>query len=133
MPDVTPGVAFQLYQRVERERALKGISTVALSQESGVSRSAVSKWATQSHTPQPEKVNAVADVLGIPRIEALRLAGILLDSDALAAECEFERRILGSPILDGRQKTLIVEAHREEGHGWCQGQLGPPIRQTNAS
>lgn len=34
-------------------------------------------------------------------------------------QCEFEVRILRSDAIDDRQKRLIIEGHREEGHDWC--------------
>jgi transcriptional regulator with XRE-family HTH domain len=82
MPDAVRGIAYPLYQRVERERALRGWSATRLRNETGVSRSTVAKWATQQQPPQPGTVNAVADALGIDRAEALRLAGILTDAPA---------------------------------------------------
>ena len=82
MTDDLCGIARPLYDRVERERALKGWSSTRLHAETGVSRSTIGKWRTQKHPPLPGTVNAVADALGIPREEALRLAGILTDTAA---------------------------------------------------
>lgn len=88
MPDAARGIAYPLYRRVERERALLGWSSTRLHKETGVSRSTIGKWATQQQPPQPGTVNAVADALGIERAEALRLAGILTEVPAAAAESD---------------------------------------------
>jgi transcriptional regulator with XRE-family HTH domain len=119
MPDAVRGIAFALYQRVERERALRGLSSIALAESSGVARSTIAKWAIQQNTPQPEKVNAVADVLGIPREEALRLAGILTDqpnSEGIIPECIVEREVLATEGLSDEAKRDFVRAHRAAGH-----------------
>jgi transcriptional regulator with XRE-family HTH domain len=93
MPYMARGIAFPLYERVERERALKGWSSTRLRAESGVSRSTIAKWRTQPNPPLPGTVNAVADALGIGREEALRLAGVLAaDPDPLPDMSADERR-----------------------------------------
>lgn len=79
MADDVRGIAYPLYARVERERVLRGWSATQLHKQTGVSRSTIANWAFQSQPPQASTVNAVADVLGIERVEALRLAGILTD------------------------------------------------------
>jgi transcriptional regulator with XRE-family HTH domain len=80
MPDAARGIAYLLYQRVNRELALRGWTHVELQRKSGVARSTISNWATGQQPPTPARVNAVADALGIDRAEALRLAGILTDA-----------------------------------------------------
>jgi transcriptional regulator with XRE-family HTH domain len=82
MPDAPRGIAYPLYQRVNRELALRGWTHVELQRKSGVARSTVAKWATGQQPPMPDRVNAVADALGIDRAEALRLAGILTEIPA---------------------------------------------------
>lgn len=77
MADQARGVAFPLYQRVATERARQGWTWTRLTARAGVARSTINSWAHITTPPQPEKVNAVADLLGIPRLEALELAGIL--------------------------------------------------------
>lgn len=81
MPDDARGIAYPLYVRVQRELALRGITTVELREKTGVARSTITNWRHVEQTPQPRTVNKVADYLGIPREEALRLAGILTDED----------------------------------------------------
>lgn len=80
MPEHTRGPAYGLYRRVLQEVALKGWTKVELREQTGVARSTVEAWASQPRPPQPRTVNAVADALGIPREEALRLAGVLTDA-----------------------------------------------------
>jgi transcriptional regulator with XRE-family HTH domain len=70
-------VASALYDLVDRERALKGWSWTMLEERSGVSRSTVGKWRTRAGPPQAGTVVAVADALGIDRLLALRLGGVL--------------------------------------------------------
>ena len=57
--------------------AVKGWSIAELGTRSGVARSTVYGWRDNPGRPQAKSVNAVADVLGIPRDRALRLAGII--------------------------------------------------------
>ena len=65
MADAQRGIAYPLYQRVNRELALRGWTHVELQRKSGVARSTISKWATGQQPPMPARVNAVADALGI--------------------------------------------------------------------
>jgi transcriptional regulator with XRE-family HTH domain len=120
MADQARGIAFPLYQRVATERAQQGWTWTRLTAQAGVARSTINSWAHIQAPPQPEKVNAVADLLGIPRMEALRLAGVL-DGTSDEARCEFEARILASGVIDGRQMRLIIEGHRQDEpeHRWC--------------
>jgi transcriptional regulator with XRE-family HTH domain len=105
MPDAVRGIAYPLYQRVERERALRGWSATRLRNETGVSRSTIAKWATQQQPPQPGTVNAVADALGIDRAEALRLAGILTAATPLADV----GIMLSDDDLDATERQLGVD------------------------
>ena len=112
------GVAVRLYERVERERALKGWSWTRLQRETGVARSTFAKWQTQPQPPQPATVNAVADALGIGRAEALELAGILIE-DVGDPECTFERSIQQEEKLSAADKRTVIRAHRAWGHVHC--------------
>lgn len=110
------GPAYPLYQRVLREKSLRGWTWTRLQQETGIGRSTFNSWRTQPQPPQPRTVNEIADLLNIPRETALRLAGILTGSDGdLVAECEVERQILATSI-DPEFKREIVLQHRENGH-----------------
>lgn len=73
--------ARRLWERVEGDRNKRGWTTVELQERSGVDRSTISRWKTAKQSPLPEKVNAVADALAIPREEALMLAGLLVTPD----------------------------------------------------
>jgi transcriptional regulator with XRE-family HTH domain len=101
MSDAVRGIAYPLFVRVERERALRGWSATRLHKETGVSRSTIGKWATQPQPPLASTVNAVADALGIERAEALRLAGILTDPPAAGAISDDE--------LAGLERSLGVD------------------------
>jgi transcriptional regulator with XRE-family HTH domain len=114
------GVAFPLYERVERERVLRGWSSTQMEDKTGVARQTVGKWRTNPMTPQPGTVNAVADALGIDREEALRLAGILTSGIPEDAPlCSFERETLDSRILSPDQQAGVIAAHRARGHDGC--------------
>lgn len=84
MPDQARGPAYLLYERVMREMALRGWTKIELARHADVARSSVDKLATQPRPPQAATVNKLADVLGIPRPEALELAGILTARAAAA-------------------------------------------------
>jgi transcriptional regulator with XRE-family HTH domain len=105
------GIAYPLWERVETARALKGWSSVRLHRETGVSRSTVAKLATQPKPPLPSTVCALADALGIPREEALKLSGFLgdarlpppvADDDALPDMTRAERRWVIEKIQEMR-------------------------------
>lgn len=70
------GPAAPWYDRVIAELAQQGQSKSWLNRRSGVSRATIENWATQPKAPQAGTVAAVADVLGIPRAEAAKLAGL---------------------------------------------------------
>jgi hypothetical protein len=76
--------AYLLYQRVLREKSLRGWTWTQLQEETGLARSTFNSWKTQPQPPVPRTVNEVADRLGIGREEALRLAGILTDGEPAA-------------------------------------------------
>lgn len=60
-----------------REAAVKGWGVAELARQAKVGRPTIYGWRDGPGKPQAAKVNAVADALGIPRDEALRLAGII--------------------------------------------------------
>jgi transcriptional regulator with XRE-family HTH domain len=70
--------AYRLWERVESERNARSWTTVELQERSGVDRSTVSRLKTSKRSPLPETVNRLADTLGIPRREALELAGLVV-------------------------------------------------------
>lgn len=74
MSAIPPAQAW--YRRVTEVIALRGWSKQELSDRSGVARSTIDGWQRNPRRPQAKSVNAVADVLGIDRAEALRLAGV---------------------------------------------------------
>lgn len=80
MSDLSRGVAYPLFQRVQWEMAMKGWTATRLRRDSGVARSTIAKWATQPRPPLASTVILVADALGIDRETAIRLAGILGDT-----------------------------------------------------
>jgi len=110
MSDAKRGIALPLHRRVKQEIALLGWTNTELHARSGVSRSTVEKWATQQQPPQPRTVNAVADALGIPRAEALRLAGILTDAPlAGTALPDPLERIASDRALSPEMRRAFIE------------------------
>lgn len=109
------GIAYPLYERVERERVLRGWSKTRFHRETGIARSTIDKWATQPKTPQPGTVNVVADSLGIGREEALRLAGILTDGAPADAPAEVRaswddenvRALWGLSVGEDQRMSLV--------------------------
>lgn len=100
--------------------AVRGWSIAELARRARVSRPTIYGWRDNINKPQPGPVNAVADLLGIPREQALRLAGVIA-----AAEEPAER----SPptLLDeriGREDAeLVRQALREVYPGQADGIL----------
>lgn len=120
MPDDVRVPAHGLYLRVLERLALTGMTKTELRKRTGVARSTIDSWATQTTPPQARTVNKVADALGIDRVEALRLAGILdgapAAEDQLTPLDEFERVALAADRpyaakLDAirRHRQLIAE------------------------
>lgn len=117
MPDNARVPAHGLYLRVMERLALTGMTKTDLRRRTGVARSTIDSWATQATPPQARTVNKVADALGIDRVEALRLAGILDDAAAgeppLTALDAFERHVLDAD-LPYAEKAAAIRDHREQ-------------------
>lgn len=77
MADATAPPARAWHRRVVDAAALKGWTKTELAERAGVARSTIDGWDSNPRPPQAKKVTAVADALGIPRAEALQLAGII--------------------------------------------------------
>lgn len=118
MAGETAAPALPLYERVKREIALRGWTWTQLTKETKLARSTFNSWKTQPQPPQPRPVNAVADTLGIDRMEALKLAGILTELDP-QPECDIERQLLAR-VRDAAPETspavirVMFEGHRAD-------------------
>jgi transcriptional regulator with XRE-family HTH domain len=97
------------YDLVTETIALKGWTKAQLADRAGVSRPTVDNWRTNPRPPQARSVNAVADVLGIPRKEALRLAGVIADGD----EADRSPPSLLDGAVGGEDAELVRKALRE--------------------
>lgn len=117
MPDDARVPAHGLYLLVMERLALTGMTKTELRKRTGVARSTIDSWATQATPPQARTVNKVADALGIDRVEALRLAGILDETSAPAPPIvpldAFERSVAES-ALPAAEKTAAILRHREQ-------------------
>jgi transcriptional regulator with XRE-family HTH domain len=70
------------YDLVIQTIALKNMTKAQLASRAGVSRATIDRWEKGASRPaQAASVNAVADVLGIPRERALRLAGVIGEAE----------------------------------------------------
>lgn len=108
MSDPRPAPARPWYDYVISEIALRGWTKTQLSERSGVSRPAIDKWQKNPRPPQAASVNAVADVLDIPRERALRLAGVI------AAEPEAHPPPAPDPKLPTPEEMDRLRAHIRE-------------------
>lgn len=67
--------ALPLWHRIEEIRLRRGWSRTQLAHEIGMSRNTIDNWKKQANPPQAGTIRDVAEKLGIPHDEALRLAG----------------------------------------------------------
>lgn len=102
--------ARRLWERVESERNNRGWTTVELQERSGVDRSTISRWRTAKQSPLPEKVNRVADALGIPREEALALAGLIAGERGLADAITAPQPVVSITAVEGDAETAELLA-----------------------
>lgn len=105
-----PAPARAWYDTVIESIAIRGWSVAQLAQRSGVARTTIYGWRDNPRKPQSKSVNAVADALGIPREQALRLAGVI-------AGVETADRSPPATLLDGavggEDADLVRKALRE--------------------
>lgn len=71
------GVAYPFYLRARQLMATLGMSDTELRRRSGVTVNTLKNLAVITRRPQARVVNAVADAVGMDRVEAHRLAGLI--------------------------------------------------------
>lgn len=71
------GVAYKLWERIDREMYERKLTQKWLVERSGVSAMTINRLRTQRNLPKAETVHALAEALGIDRDEAGVLAGRL--------------------------------------------------------
>lgn len=107
------------YDLVMQELALRGWTMAELVDRSGIAKSTIANWERNPRKPQAAKVNAVADVLDVPRFRALRLAGIIDDGDAdrspavppeLEAHPDLVESVRRTPGLTDDDRLRVMEA-----------------------
>lgn len=107
--------ARELFDLAVQTTAVKGMSIADLASKSGVARSTIYGWRDNSGKPQAKSVNAVADVLGIPRERALRAAGIIAGAEP-EPEPEIPgsllREIMNTPGLTEEGRRAVIAAIR---------------------
>jgi len=101
------GVAHALWLRVRAEQAARGWNDVELQRHSGIPRGTVDRLRRGKRPPQPRVVNALADVLGIDRGEAHRLAGLVPDRPA-PGQVSVREAILADPTYTEEQRRTML-------------------------
>lgn len=107
-----------LWDRLEHERSIKGWGVKELAERARLQRSVIYRLKTGTRPPWPETVVALADAIGIPRAEAVKLAGLTPDSDTRPDDNE--RKIMALQIPDDEKEELLKtyrsnRKRREEG------------------
>lgn len=80
-----------LYKMVDRHRAVLGLTWVAVSSESGLSRSTIANWRSGARKPTAAAVVRVAATVGLDEQSALRAAGLISAVIRLEAEDPWDR------------------------------------------
>jgi transcriptional regulator with XRE-family HTH domain len=109
--DGVGGPAYELWLRVERERVRRDWSQEELSRRTGIPPSTINRIRTRG--ARTSTVNTLADVLGIDRIEAAQLAGLLPPPperpDRTAARPASVRdAILADPLYTDEQRQALI-------------------------
>lgn len=109
-----PPPARPWYDRVMREAAVRGWGVAELARRAKVGRPTLYGWRDNPGKPQSAKVNAVADALGIPRTEALQLAGVIAAAPDPAQD-EVPRELLdayGPAVIAAMKEEVTDPAER---------------------
>jgi len=72
----TTSVTYPFWERVAQERARQELTWTDLAQRTGLTRKTIHSLRTGS-LPRPRTIHALADALGIDRIEAATLSGLI--------------------------------------------------------
>ena len=114
------GVAHPFWLRLEQLRYERGLTKADLHERSGVARTTIDNLKTSTRPPQPRIVHALAEVVGMDRTEAARLAGLLPAHtpdvsvrDAIAASAAYtqqqkEALIAFVDVLDTANRTAVA-------------------------
>lgn len=120
MSDPRPAPARPWYDLVKEQAAIQGWSMHELARRSTVGRPTIYRWRDGTEVPQARPVGLVADVLGIPRERAVRLAGIITDRDDAdrstppavplrdGTKAAIREDFAGDPVL-GEQAVAYIE------------------------
>jgi hypothetical protein len=114
MADRGRGVAYELWLRVEQERARQGLTKLdlwrrmksALGDGPSPARTTIDNLRDSTRAPSPRIVNALADALGIDRGEAAQLAGIV--PPATSAEVDVRDSIRRSATYTDEEKRALL-------------------------
>lgn len=108
--------AREWYDLAVQTTAVKGWSVADLASKSGVARTTIYGWRDNPRKPHAKSVNAVADVLEIPRERALRAAGIIVTAvpgrvitgDAIPKS--LLREIMQTDGLTPQERQAVIDA-----------------------
>lgn len=100
------GAAHRLWAVIESERVRLGWTAVQMAQHIDLPRSTIDRLRKGSRPPQVGTVHAVADALGIDRIDAARLAGLRPQED-------WEWEIWSLDHLDLVERQKMIDGARQ--------------------
>jgi transcriptional regulator with XRE-family HTH domain len=123
------GVAFDFWQRINREMHAKEMTQKELVERSRIPASTINNLRTSTRAPASRIVNALADVLAIDREEAAVLAGRLPvpPDEQDSARDVFLRDIRRDPRLTDSDRQTLVDVYDALTARHEQRQVHPPV------
>jgi transcriptional regulator with XRE-family HTH domain len=107
------GVALEFWKRVEQERIRRDWNQEQLWRESGIPPSTLNRLRTGTQPPRTRTVNALADALGIDRIEAAQLAGLIptppnVETNRAVRPMTVREAIAEDPVYTDEEKAALL-------------------------
>ncbi len=103
---------FDLTLTVRREEL--GFSQAELAERLGVSQQTVSRWESGAAIPQPERIIALAELLGLEEVRLLGYAGYLPKADRSHYWEEFRTMYEGIVELSDKELVLLLDKAWQE-------------------
>lgn len=113
-----------------KQAAIRGWTLTELAKRAKISRPTIYGWRDNLGIPQAAPVNSAADLLGIPREEALRLAGIITDTEPAdrsppAGLREETKAAMRRDLADAGYEPVIIEQTIAFAEGIASGRIAP--------